>query len=83
MKHKKIVFDQIKDENPVAAKKKKNRDFLVYNAAMNITSGFFRVLVILIVSLLGTVLLTAIFRGEAPLDVGQELLEKCKTFFFG
>ena len=84
MKHKKVLFDQIREESKGGGKKR-DLGILLYNGVMLLTGSTFRLILTIAVSLLGsvalTVLVTAIYQGMAPGEVWMDFMQRVRAFF--
>ena len=85
MKHKKVLFDQIREESKGGGKKR-DLGILLYNGVMLLTGSTFRLILTIAVSLLGsvalTVLVTAIYhQGMAPVEVWMDFMQRVRAFF--
>lgn len=82
MKHKKILFDELAAEKP---KNESEAKIMIYNGVVGVATGFFKVVGIvlasLIVSLFLTVFITSVVQEKSMLDVVMEFTEKFIKLF--
>ena len=85
-KHKKVLFDQIRAEEAEKGSQQKSQwKIMLYNGLMNLTSSTFRLALIILVSIVGsialTVLVTAIYQDSSPMEVWMDFIGRSKAFF--